>query len=300
MAGILMHMAKTGMFSGMPDLTIIRAGRPSSVPDVDVHTQTWSAKTEPIPIDEWLLRKVGGATTVRVPLNATDKDMTKMGAAMLADGAKVQVVQEDNNPFAPKGMKALQVQLAGGPCGYVANCDLRKVRPGEATVFESSSAASGWELEALAAVAYTIEVDDDWTLEGELVEVKSAKDSLWTEQKMWLRALLEPEYLHYDNPYLFTTEGKPVVKISTCRVKDPKGAAEGSEASTSNAVVRGAGRGRGGGGRGSRGRGKKSKAEAAETGGNAKKKARVITRSVDGEYCGREDADGSICLYDSD
>ena len=33
--------------------------------------------------------------------------------------------------------------------------------------------------------------------------MKSANDGLWTEQRMWLRSLLEVGYLHYPNPYLF-------------------------------------------------------------------------------------------------
>jgi len=71
--------------------------------------------------------------------------------------------------------------------------------------------------------------------------VKSAKDGLWTEQRMWLRSLLEVRspaarertsfkpsssipypnqagYLHYSNPYLFDAEGEALVKISICKV----------------------------------------------------------------------------------
>ena len=59
---------------------------------------------------------------------------------------------------------------------------------------------------------------DDWELQGEMVEVKSANDGLWTEQRMWLRSLLEPGYLHYRNPYLFDSRGEPLVKISICKV----------------------------------------------------------------------------------
>ena len=39
---------------------------------------------------------------------------------------------------------------------------------------------------------------------------------------MWLRSLLEPGYLHYRNPYLFDARGEPLVKISICKVLDPK------------------------------------------------------------------------------
>ena len=52
--------------------------------------------------------------------------------------------------------------------------------------------------------------------------MKSANDGLWTEQRMWLRSLLEVGYLHYPNPYLFDAEGEALVKISICKVVDPK------------------------------------------------------------------------------
>ena len=39
---------------------------------------------------------------------------------------------------------------------------------------------------------------------------------------MWLRSLLEVGYLHYPNPYLFDAKGEALVKISICKVVDPK------------------------------------------------------------------------------
>ena len=40
---------------------------------------------------------------------------------------------------------------------------------------------------------------------------------------MWLRSLLDADYIHYKNKYLFDdATGEPLVKISICKVVDPK------------------------------------------------------------------------------
>ena len=48
LAGILLHLAATGTFSGMPDNTIIRAAIPSAA----------GGAPEPIDVEAWPLREV--------------------------------------------------------------------------------------------------------------------------------------------------------------------------------------------------------------------------------------------------
>ena len=135
------------------------------------------------------------------------------------------------------------------------------MRPGVGT---ASCVNGAWMVDAPAAAAYSIDVRDDWALRGEMVEVKSQKDSLWTEQRLWLRALTEKTFLPYDNPYLFeprppadsaseaaaaaaAVAWEPVVKISLLKVVDPKGGKGGKQPRPAQPKQ---GKGRGGGGRG--------------------------------------------------
>ena len=48
------------------------------------------------------------------------------------------------------------------------------MRPGAAT---ATCVGGAWLLEAPARRSYALEVGDDWELQGEMVEVKSAKDN---------------------------------------------------------------------------------------------------------------------------
>jgi len=66
LAGILLHLAATGTFSGMPDITMIKAARPDAVGD----------GMEPVPVDAWPLREVP-QRPARVPLS----QMERLGAA---------------------------------------------------------------------------------------------------------------------------------------------------------------------------------------------------------------------------
>ena len=75
-------------------------------------------------------------------------------------------------------------------------------------------------------------VPADWTYEGKVVEVKSKNDSLWAEQRMWIRACTEPDYdIGYENPYLFEDDGEGgrigTVDISTTKVAEKGGRKKG-------------------------------------------------------------------------
>ena len=166
------------------------------------------------------------------------------GVGKLADGTAL-VLKAEANRFGPNG-KALAVHLAatGERCGFIGNAEVRLARPGDATAVWASDEVVGsgemhgqagggqagggqagggqWMVDACEAVGTTIEVGDDWELNGALVEVKTKNDSLWCEQRMWLRSLLEPGFLSYTNPYLFDATGVPTINISVCKVTDPK------------------------------------------------------------------------------
>jgi len=64
--------------------------------------------------------------------------------------------------------------ISGARCGYVGNDDFHAVRAGEA---RAALADGKWAVDALAAKKWTIAIEDDWTLRGALVEVKSKNDS---------------------------------------------------------------------------------------------------------------------------
>ena len=75
-------------------------------------------------------------------------------------------------------------------------------------------------------------VPADWTYEGKVEEVKSKNDSLWTEQRMWIRACTETDYdIGYKNPYLFEDDGEGsligTVDISTTKVAEKGGRKKG-------------------------------------------------------------------------
>ena len=75
-------------------------------------------------------------------------------------------------------------------------------------------------------------VPADWTYEGKVEEVKSKNDSLWTEQRMWIRACTETDYdIGYENPYLFEDDGEGgrigTVDISTTKVAEKGGRKKG-------------------------------------------------------------------------
>ena len=72
----------------------------------------------------------------------------------------------------------------------------------------------------------------DWTYEGKVEEVKSKNDSLWAEQRMWIRACTETDYdIGYKNPYLFEDDGEGgrigTVDIYTTKVAEKGGRKKG-------------------------------------------------------------------------
>ncbi|KAL3932634.1 MAG: hypothetical protein SGPRY_000626 [Prymnesium sp.] len=225
LAGILLHLAVTGMYSGMPDNTLVKASRPTNgemrrVGGVVVEPD----RTEP---HSWPLVERGGQGRVTIKLVQTHLPCCVTGAEGLSDGAAVELRAERNSK-APGG-NAMAVHLAGpgSKCGYVANADLQHVREGVGRVirnpaFSTCVEGSCWFIEAPEAMDFDIVVGDDWDLRAALLEVKSRNDALWAEQRIWLRSLLERDFLRYDNPYLFTAHGQPNVDIGVCRVRDEK------------------------------------------------------------------------------
>jgi len=213
LAGILLHLAATGMFSGMPDNTMVRAVRPNGVRVSGMQVQRdGSASTH---LGWELVECADGPTAARVPLRHTGLLECTEGAAALADGTPLEL-RSERNRFGVGGYSmAVHIAATGAKCGYVGNDDFHAVRAGEA---RAALADGKWAVDALAAKKWTIAIEDDWTLHGALVEVKSKNDSLWTEQKLWIRSLTDRQFLRYPNPYLFNEDGSPTVDISTAKV----------------------------------------------------------------------------------
>ena len=81
--GILLHFCHTGMFNGMPDLTIIRAYRDQERTDPIIVEQPDEALPEEERLKHWPLREctIGGGELVRVPLAQMEK-MEKISGQM--------------------------------------------------------------------------------------------------------------------------------------------------------------------------------------------------------------------------
>ena len=132
-------------------------------------------------------------------------------------------MRRERNDKAPRGVAfAVHDAASGAPCGYVANADLSKVaEPSEDhPVRGRVVSGASWgdvSIELPGPPAWEADFGEGWVLEGKLREVKSKKDSLWVEQRMWIRALNDEAYLHYENPYLFR-DGQPVVDAGTTKV----------------------------------------------------------------------------------
>ena len=311
-AGILLHIARTGMCAGMPDLTCIKARPPASAGGDDTKTAGGATKTGG---DD--TKTAGGATetggddtttvnvahawpwraggVVSVALVKSDK-CDREDVQWLADGAALELRRE-RNMMAPNKV-AVAVHLVVDErlhqewpkVGYVANADLPRVLaqadlPGgaggarapptarwDATAAGGGGGGGAWVVEGVASsYGSSIEVGDDWELDGQMVEVKSEKDQLWVEQRLWLRSLLEADFnkQQYDdevNPYLFderTDEQgdpyfEPSVKISTCKVNPT---AKGGKKPAGDKKPAGGGKKPAGGGKKPAGGGKKKPAE---------------------------------------
>ena len=108
---------------------------------------------------------------------------------------------------------------------------------------------------------------------------------MWTEQKLWLRALNAPGELPYCNAYLLDvrTGTRPTVDAYTCKVLGRVG--EGSEVPASSETSgsskgkggRGRGRGRGGRGCGSSGATGKKRDSPVSSAGNHLKCPKSVT-----------------------
>jgi hypothetical protein len=234
LAGILLHMACTGMFAGMPDLTSIRAVKP------DAEQVTGGRR-------KWSGVECGLSDKVQVRFSTIKLPECQAGLSVLEVGQALELRYEDN----PRGLMGVQGRPDTGTsivvyltqphgnykCGYVANKDVWRVKPGAAIAIrrDSEGRSPQWMEAAERTDSYTIDIGDDWKLEGRLAEVKSKNDALWTEQRVWLRSLLDVDFLDYENPYLFYGDGDAqmnkwfsidsvrsnVVDISTIRVDDP-------------------------------------------------------------------------------
>ena len=222
-AGIALHLAVTGLRSGMPDNTMVRATRPTG---------------ECVDVKAWPLADERVVPPLRVLLAQTQLQHCQNGAAGLEDGAALELRLEQN-PRAPrigayKGLAfAIHDAATGEQCGYVANADMDRVRAptGKAPEPYVAGAAvqseGGWLIEVPSPAPRDVVVPADWTYEGKIVEVKSKNDALWSEQRMWIRVCNEEDYLHYDNPYLFEDDDEGgrigTVDISITVVKEKGG-----------------------------------------------------------------------------
>ena len=181
LAGLMLHMARTGVFAGMPDLTMLRARRPLE-----------GGGKEAVRANEWPTKEVAPQqATVTLALVQSALAHCAVGAAALVAGVEAEVRPEPDNPI---DAGALAVFVCGVPVGYLPARSCRLVAPGCATVL-AGEGPGRWQLQCRAKPALSIDVRDDWTLDAAVVEVKSHTDNLWTEQKMWLRALNEPAEL---------------------------------------------------------------------------------------------------------
>ena len=195
-----LHLAATGLRSGMPDNTMVRATTPAG---------------EHIKLENWPLADDAGAT-VRVAVAQTQLQHCVQGASGLEDGAALELRLEPNRrgpshgPF--KGLAfAVHDAATGDQCGYVQNADMDRVRAPSTSIVAGTAIRGdgGWLIEAPAPAPRHVVVPADWTYEGKVSEVKSKNDSLWAEQRMWIRALTEHDYdIGYKNPYLFEDDGE--------------------------------------------------------------------------------------------
>ena len=165
------------------------------------------------------------------------------GASGLENGAALELRLEPNRrgpshgPF--KGLAfAVHDAATGDQCGYVQNADMDRVRAPSGKAPEPYVAGTavrgdgGWLIEVPSPAPRHVVVPADWTYEGKVSEVKSKNDSLWAEQRMWIRALTEHDYdIGYKNPYLFEDDGEGgrigTVDISTTKVAEKGGRKKG-------------------------------------------------------------------------
>ena len=222
-AGIAMHLAVTGLRSGMPDNTMVRATTPAG---------------EHIKLENWPLADDAGAT-VRVAVAQTQLQHCVQGASGLEDGAALELRLEPNRRGPSHGQFkglafAVHDAATGDQCGYVQNADMDRVRAPSTSIVAGTAVKSdgGWLIEAPAPAPRHVVVPADWTYEGKIEEVKSKNDSLWTEQRMWIRACTETDYdIGYKNPYLFEDDGEGsligTVDISTTKVAEKGGRKKG-------------------------------------------------------------------------
>ena len=207
----------------MPDNTMVRATTPAGAR---------------VDIKDWPLADDAGAT-VRVAVAQTQLQHCVQGASGLEDGAALELRLEanrrgpSNGPF--KGLAfAIHDAATGDQCGYVQNADMDRVRAPSTSIVAGTAVKSdgGWLIEAPAPAPRHVVVPADWTYEGKVVEVKSKNDSLWAEQRMWIRACTETDYdIGYENPYLFEDDGEGgrigTVNISTTKVAEKGGRKKG-------------------------------------------------------------------------
>mmetsp|Transcript_26940 Transcript_26940/g.81403 ORF Transcript_26940/g.81403 Transcript_26940/m.81403 type:complete len:210 (-) Transcript_26940:443-1072(-) len=189
-------------------------------------------------VDAWP-RTVAPGATVSLDVASTHLPHCAVGAAALVEGP-VELRREANK-FGKKtgrwkgtgGVSFAVHDAAGAQCGYVANADMELVAEpsDDAPVAARVVAAGGgkWTLVAPETLVEDAVIDEAWTLEAKIDEIKSKNDSLWTEQRMWIRALTERDFLHYENPYLFYEDGSPAVRIATTRVAETRKRAREAE-----------------------------------------------------------------------
>ena len=202
----------------MPDNTMVRATTPAG---------------EHIKLENWPLADDAG-TTVRVAVAQTQLQHCVQGASGLEDGAALELRLEPNHRGVKGVSFAVHDAATGDHCGYVQNCDMDRVRAPSTSVVAGTAVKSdgGWLIEAPAPAPRHVVVPADWTYEGKVVEVKSKNDSLWAEQRMWIRACTEHDYdIGYENPYLFEDDGEGgrigTVDISTTKVAEKGGRKKG-------------------------------------------------------------------------
>ena len=188
----------------MPDNMMVRATTPAGAR---------------VDIKDWPLADDAGAT-VRVAVAQTQLQHCVQGASGLEAGAALELRLEPNRrgpshgPF--KGLAfAVHDAATGDQCGYVQNADMDRVRAPSGKAPQPYVAGTavrgerGWLVEVPSPAPRHVVVPADWTYEGKIEEVKSKNDSLWTEQRMWIRACTETDYdIGYKNPYLFEDDGE--------------------------------------------------------------------------------------------
>ena len=210
----------------MPDNTMVRATTPAGAR---------------VDIKDWPLADDAGAT-VRVAVAQTQLQHCVQGASGLEDGAALELRLEPNRRGPSHGQFkglafAVHDAATGDQCGYVQNADMDRVRAPSGKAPQPYVAGTavrgerGWLVEVPSPAPRHVVVPADWTYEGKVEEVKSKNDSLWAEQRMWIRACTEPDYLHYANPYLFEDDGEGgrigTVDISTTKVAEKGGRKKG-------------------------------------------------------------------------